>query len=344
MSDVSVAMATYNGAPHVREQVESILGQTEPPAEIVVCDDGSSDDTIAILEAMAIDSSVPIRIHRNEERLGFSDNFLKAARLTQRRYIAFSDQDDRWEPTKLERSTLALLAHDAVMCTHQVMLMSADGLPLRLDPQLIESDTVVEPMTTEPFGLYFGFTMTIDRRLLELLPGGRKGLDSYSTTEVLPHDRWIYFLATNFGRSVTLAEPLAHYRQHASQTYGVRPVSLVQRFRNKVAEGPVKLAFLATLAEQRASLITEFRAELPHEAGGEVVSWDVVRDRWTRVAEAYRGRYELYLTDGLGRRLTRLAGLARRGLYRSTTAGGLGRKRFLEDVSLGLFGRVASRW
>jgi glycosyltransferase involved in cell wall biosynthesis len=343
MSDVSVALATYNGARHLREQVESILGQTEPPAEIVICDDGSTDDTIRILRDLADESDVPIHIHRNERRLGFSDNFLKAARLTKGRYIAFSDQDDRWEPGKLERSRRALRVHDAVMCTHQVMLMTEEGSPLRLDPQMISTSTVVEAMTTEPFGLYFGFTMTIDRRLLDLIPGSRKGLDNFTTTEVLPHDRWVYFLATNFGRSVALAEPLAHYRQHRSQAYGVRPVSLLQRFRNKVDEGPVKLAFLATLAQKRAALIEEYQPEVCTD-GGRRVEWRQVHDRWRRVADFYWHRRDLYLASPFLLRAGKLASNAGRGMYRTVPKGGLGPKRFLEDVSLGLFGRVAGRW
>lgn len=337
MSDVSVVMATYNGARHVREQFRTILDQTEPPAEIVVCDDGSTDDTVAIAREIAAISPVPIRVHQNERNLGFSDNFLRAATLSRQPYIAFCDQDDRWHPEKLAKSRAALDAHGAVMCTHQVVLMTESGEPIRLDPQLITETTVVEPHTVEPFGLYFGFAMMIDRRLLDLLPGERRGLDSYTATKVLPHDRWVYFLATTFGRSVTLAEPLAHYRQHATQSYGVRPVSLPQRVRNKIDEGSAKLHFLATLADERAALIEECTPG-PGGSFPERTAWCSAALRWSRVAEHYHRRTELHLTPHLGRRLGILLANWRCGTYAQLRNGGLGRKRFLEDVTVGLVG------
>src|SRR5690349_15385572 len=99
---ISVAMATYNGAPFLPEQLQSLAAQTLPPFELVVCDDGSTDRTIQILREFATSAPFPVRIHENSERLGFGDNFLKAAALCQGDWIAFCDQDDIWLPHKLE--------------------------------------------------------------------------------------------------------------------------------------------------------------------------------------------------------------------------------------------------
>jgi glycosyltransferase involved in cell wall biosynthesis len=77
---VSVAMATYNGAAFLDAQLASIAAQTRTPDELVVCDDGSSDGTVEIVERFARRAPFAVRLIRNEQRLGYGENFMKAAR------------------------------------------------------------------------------------------------------------------------------------------------------------------------------------------------------------------------------------------------------------------------
>lgn len=118
---VSVAVATYNGENFIEEQLVSIGEQGYQPSEIVICDDGSSDDTLFICEKFSRKSSFPCLIFRNEKRLGFADNFLRAASLCSGDLIAFCDQDDVWTKDKLARcvawfqrsSEIMLVSHNA---------------------------------------------------------------------------------------------------------------------------------------------------------------------------------------------------------------------------------------
>ena len=347
MSDVSVVMGTYNGERHIEEQVTSILQQSQPPAEIVVCDDGSTDSTLGILTHLRASSSVPIVIHRNETRLGFSDNFLKAAQLAQFPYIAFSDQDDRWHPAKLQQARTALDRFDAAMSTHQVVLMSAQGEPIGLAAQMITETRLIEPLSADPFGVYLGFTQMIDRRLLDLLPANRRGPDNYRPSQVLSHDRWVYFLATNFTRSVAIADALASYRQHDAQLFGVnhhlKRVSLTRRFLNKVAAGPARLQFFADLADDRCQLLQEFQPDTDGPLV-DVATWKAAARRWEAIATMWRARLDLYRGADLADRVKRLRANVRHGAYRPLEDGGLGQKRLLEDISLGLFGQLLGRW
>ena len=66
---VSVAMATYNGAAYLARQLDDLAAQSILPAELVICDDGSTDNTLAILERFAITAPFAVRAHRNSERL-----------------------------------------------------------------------------------------------------------------------------------------------------------------------------------------------------------------------------------------------------------------------------------
>src|ERR1051325_7345189 len=95
-------MCTYNGAEFLPAQWESILAQSRPPDEIVVCDDGSSDQTRSLLEQLAKESSIPVTLRFNQANLGSVKNFEQAIRLCTGEIIALSDQDDVWRNDKLQ--------------------------------------------------------------------------------------------------------------------------------------------------------------------------------------------------------------------------------------------------
>ena len=78
---ISVAMCTFSGAKFLLQQLESIASQTVSVDEVVVCDDGSTDDTIQILKTFAAESGIPFRIFQNEVNLGSTQNFEKCLSL-----------------------------------------------------------------------------------------------------------------------------------------------------------------------------------------------------------------------------------------------------------------------
>ena len=100
---ISVALCTYNGARYLTEQLESILRQSQPPDEIIICDDRSTDDTIAIIDSFIKEYPGVIHLFINEETLHVKKNFEKAIRLCTGDLIFLSDQDDIWEPGKAEK-------------------------------------------------------------------------------------------------------------------------------------------------------------------------------------------------------------------------------------------------
>ena len=111
--NISVALATYNGARHLREQLDSLARQTLRPGELVVRDDGSTDDTLAIVEDFARTAPFPVRAQRNAVNLGWGPNFLSAALACRGEVVAFCDQDDLWQPAKLARYAEAIAGRQA---------------------------------------------------------------------------------------------------------------------------------------------------------------------------------------------------------------------------------------
>lgn len=99
---ISVVLCTYNGAAFIEEQLSSILTQTCAIDELIIVDDKSTDDTIAIIKSIREKFSC-IQLYENIERLGAIKNFEKALPLAKNELIAVSDQDDIWHPQKLEK-------------------------------------------------------------------------------------------------------------------------------------------------------------------------------------------------------------------------------------------------
>ena len=98
----SIVLATYNGSKYIKQQLDSFKNQTRIPDEIIICDDGSSDNTITIIESYIKENSeLNIILYKNEYNLGYSANFYKAANLSTGDVIFFSDQDDIWNKDKI---------------------------------------------------------------------------------------------------------------------------------------------------------------------------------------------------------------------------------------------------
>ncbi len=98
---VSVVMCTYNGEKYIREQMDSILFQTYPIYELIIQDDGSTDNTINIIKEYQ-KTDERIKLFCNETSFGFNNNFSTAFAKASGDYIASSDQDDIWRSDKIE--------------------------------------------------------------------------------------------------------------------------------------------------------------------------------------------------------------------------------------------------
>lgn len=104
---VSVAMATYNGASYIKEQLDSILIQTRAVDEVMICDDCSKDNTVAIVKDFIDQNQLQSkwRIEINEKNLGFGSNFDQAVMKTTGDLIFFCDQDDIWVEDRIQVMT-----------------------------------------------------------------------------------------------------------------------------------------------------------------------------------------------------------------------------------------------
>ena len=125
---VSVIIPTYNRADYIAEAIDSVLGQTYPAIEIIVIDDGSTDDSRAIVERFG--PKVHYVLQDNAERGAARNHGL---RLAKGKYIAFLDSDDLWLPTKAEEDVAFLERNPGVglLCTDAIQI-DGDGKELKV--------------------------------------------------------------------------------------------------------------------------------------------------------------------------------------------------------------------
>ncbi len=225
---LSVAMCTCNGAPHLRQQLDSIAAQSRLPDELVVCDDASRDATVSVLEQFAANAPFPVRIHLNPVNLGVTANFSQAVSLCSGDLTAFSDQDDVWLPHKLARAETAIRQSSepaATLYCSRLQYVDASLSPLGLSP--IPSavgfrNAIVENIAT---GCSVVFGPDLRRRLLQA-----------ASADMMMHDWWAYLLASAYGQVVYDPTPTVLYRQHGGNVAGwePRPLKLWHRTRSLV--------------------------------------------------------------------------------------------------------------
>lgn len=205
---ISIALATYNGARYLQEQLDSLTAQSRLPDEIVVSDDASSDGTMGILEAFRAAAPFEVKIHRNGANLGYSPNFEIALSRCTGDIIFMSDQDDVWFPEKIE--TVARLFEE----DPGVMVVSHDNIITSHD---LAHDGVTKLQNIRSLGLMAaalrtGCATALRRRWLDIalpIPHPK-----------IPYDLWINGLADLLGVRRILPQPLLYYRRHETNVSG----------------------------------------------------------------------------------------------------------------------------
>jgi len=218
---ISIALCTYNGARFLREQLASYVAQERMPDELVVCDDGSTDDTLAILRQFADSAPFEVRIELNPEKLGVARNFSRAIGLCSGDVIALSDQDDIWFPNKLQVIGDSLAADGAIgMVFSDAVAIGANGRTLNYGLWDAVRFTRGERMSARR-----GRLVNVLLRHY-VVTGATLAFHSAYRELVLPipshclHDAWIGFLVASVSQGRIIDEPLIGYRQHPTQTSG----------------------------------------------------------------------------------------------------------------------------
>lgn len=224
---ISVALCTYNGERFVAQQLESLAKQIRAPDELIICDDGSTDQTLRIIHDFIRSAPFPVELHVHSENLGSTGNFEKAIKACHGDFIALCDQDDYWLPEKL--------------ATLESCLINNPGIGLAFsDAQIVDVNLVATPTRLRESTL---FTRDLERRLLsgeatqvmlqrKVVTGATVLFRAEFRESFLPipaswvHDGWIAFIIALFSELAYVNQPLIQYRQHSDQQIGAVDRSL----------------------------------------------------------------------------------------------------------------------
>lgn len=332
---ISVAMTTYNGATHLRQQLDSLAMQSRLPSELVVCDDGSTDSTLDILKEFAETARFPVHIHRNSERLGFADNFLGAARRCTGEWISFCDQDDVWYADKLSTVATGIQQNSQIsVITHSADLADEDlTLRGRRMPDHKRTE-IAAPLTNPLIGCLSGFSLTFSAKLLAQFNWEDRPNNPISSKPLL-HDAWITFLGNVCGGILYISRSLAIYRRHASTVMSdyVAVGSLGAQLRNKMCVSESHCLLYAAHFDQCADYL---RAQATSDTEW-AAAMNSAADHYNLAARAFRARGHLYTSCALDRP-SLLFRMVVSQMYGERRYGGLGHRAFIKDLVVSLLG------
>ncbi|MDB5246303.1 MAG: hypothetical protein JWQ40_697 [Segetibacter sp.] len=207
---VSIVLATYKGEAYLLQQLESLFNQSYSNIEIIAIDDASNDNTLTILQEHAARHR-NMKVFVNEANLGFIKTFDKGCSLASGEFIAPCDQDDYWDPGKVEKSVMNIGNASMIYCDSFIC-----------DENLNKKDKKISDKVN-CFNFISCLQLCVYCRIYGHATLFSKELYKKATPFILdiPHDWWLCYIATIMGEIKYLNEPLVYYRQHSSNAIGV---------------------------------------------------------------------------------------------------------------------------
>ncbi|MGL4340369.1 MAG: glycosyltransferase family 2 protein [Rhodoglobus sp.] len=309
---VSVALCTHNGARFVGEQLRSIFQQTRPVTEVVLSDDASQDDTIALVERLWGSAPHPLpvlKIIRNEKALGVTRNFEQAVIAASGELVALCDQDDVWAADRVALMAAQFEARPglgALFTNARLVDAAGQSMGTTLFEALeISRHELARVRDGHSFDVLLrrniatGATMMFRRSLIEsAIP--------FATEWV--HDEWLAIIAAAVSEIDWMPDPLTDYRQHGENNIGATAPTLRYKFRRVLAPRGNRYTNLVDRAQQldeRLSLLdvsAEVSQAMAHKLIHQQRRAELPSSRLSRIVpiirEARTGRYTTFSSQG----------------------------------------------
>lgn len=254
MPKVSVCIATRNGEQHIEEQLASILCQLGRDDEVIISDDSSTDETVAIIRGIADER---VRLYENNTFYNAALNFGHALGKASGDVMFLSDQDDVWLPHKIEVTRARMAELEERYGNETPLLVHTD-----LKVVTVDLETVAESLwrfqKTDPWkgsainrllvqNTVSGCTVMINKALRDIaLP---------IPTEAIMHDWWLALVAASLGEIGHVPEPTLLYRQHRDNNTGAQPGSMRNLLRRLVELEDTRKIILKT--QRQAGAISQ---------------------------------------------------------------------------------------
>ncbi|MEL4319003.1 glycosyltransferase family 2 protein [Leifsonia sp. YIM 134122] len=261
---ISVALCTYNGAQFIADQIASILSQDRPVDELVIADDGSADDTVAIaiaaIAAHPRGPGVSVRVLESSTRLGVTANFARALDACSGDLLVLSDQDDVWHADRVSRMVRMFDDRPTLLLAHgDARIVDGDGEPT--GELLFQTLGVTD---AEKGDVHAGRALQVLLRR-NIVTGATTMLRRELVASAAPfpaswvHDEWLAVIAAVSGGVDLLEAPLIDYRIHGGNQIGASSLTAsgrVQRLRAPRTERNARLLARAEALAERLPLLS----------------------------------------------------------------------------------------
>lgn len=201
---ISIAMATFNGASYLPQQLESLAAQSLLPDELVVSDDNSSDETRDIVLSFADDAPFEVRLLQNDENVGCVENFNRAILACSGDLVFLCDQDDTWYSNKI--AAMVEIANEDP--DQWLIINDAEIADESLSPKGVTKLGQIRSAGLADSVFIMGCCCVLRRDLIELcmpVPNG-----------YWAHDKWIVKFSEGVGRKRIVEQVLQLYRRHGA--------------------------------------------------------------------------------------------------------------------------------
>lgn len=230
-------MATYNGEKYLREQIDSILCQTNKDWTLYIQDDGSQDATLGIIKSY--DDERIVLVDVGLTRQGACMNFMSLLNMVESVYYMFCDQDDVWFVDKVEK-LLERMKEEEAKSDKPVLVFSDTGRINAKGEVILQQEFNRKNRTKEQYLRFIEERSNINMLRLLTVSAGCKMFFNYKVKEVaLPccnlryQDSVIAMAVAEAGGVFScIMEPLMYYRLHATNTCGVHETSMFEKFKH----------------------------------------------------------------------------------------------------------------
>lgn len=243
---VQILLATYQGETYLNHLIESLLDQTYERIEVLVRDDGSKDNTPAIIQKYQERYPKQIKVLEGGENRGILGNYSALAEQSTAPYVMFADQDDYWHASKVEVTLKGMMHAERCHGREKPILAHTDLMVVDQDLNTIDH-SLWEYQNLDPSKSSLpqlvvqnhvtGCAMMANRALL------KKALPIPS--EAVMHDWWLALVAAAFGYLEPIKVSTICYRQHDSNDIGAKPYGLksfLDRINMRVSRKPLEQA------------------------------------------------------------------------------------------------------
>lgn len=183
---ISFLIITFNQEKYIRDALYGAFSQTYSPLEIIIADDGSTDNTVKVIEETVADYKGPHKVvfHHGKKNVGIAQNVNNAMALANGKYFIFAAGDDKSLPERAQRTFEIFTQHPNVTCINfNSILCDADLRPLVKTNAVSKSISIInihDYIEFSDFVLWSGDTRSIHRSLYEIFGPFTKGKDEDS--------------------------------------------------------------------------------------------------------------------------------------------------------------------